>query len=234
MKRFLDGFILYFPTLFIKQYPYAWIVGIALWSWPPNISAVFFLIVLIGIFSLHWRKAAWISEMRRQHAPGDETFYIQRLPIPIKYATRNIAILLVCSALLAWLFDGPFHLGFLQTFIMLFGFAICYLDVRFFAAVTIYIVTGGGIAIYYIPGHVDNRIFLRFNEMAQVTRMDHIEIIPERWTVISRIKNVNSGVLLVPRSPKGFTRMLDGEVLLTPSNVDEFLKHVPSTLVSIK
>ncbi len=151
MKQFLDRFILYFPVLFIKQYPYAWIAGVALWSWPPNISAVFFLIVLIGILSLHWREAAWISEMRRQHAPHGETFYIERLPVPIERAVRNIAILLVISALLAWFLNGIFHLGFWQTFILVFGFAICYLDARFFWPVTIYIVTGGGIAIYYRP-----------------------------------------------------------------------------------
>ena len=234
MKRFLDKFILYFPVLFIKQYPYAWLVGVVLWSWPPNVSAVFFLIILIGILSVRWREAAWISEMRRQHAPGDETFYLDRLPVPVPRALRNIAILVGVCILLAWFLSGPFNLGIYQTFIMFFGFAICYLDTRFFGAVTIYIVTGGGIAIYYVPYHTDYRIFLRFSEMNQVVRMDHIGNIPASWSILSRLKTANSGVLLVPRSPKGFTRILDGEVLLTPTNVDEFLKHIPSTLVTIK
>ena len=95
-------------------------------------------------------------------------------------------------------------------------------------------VTGGGIAIYYIPGHTDYRIFIRFNEMGQVVRMGRIETRPVTWSVISRDRDTKSGVLLVPRYARGFTRVLDGEVLLTPSNVDEFLKHVPSTLVTNK
>jgi hypothetical protein len=234
MKRFLDKFILHIPTLFIKQYPYAWLVVVALWSWPPNVSAIFFSIVLIGILSLRWRETAWISEMRHQHAPGDQSFYIDRPPVPIQRALRNLAMLVVVCILVAWFMHGIFNLGLLQTFIMLSGFAVCYIDTRFFGAVTVYIVTGGGIAIYYVPYHTDYRIFLRFNEMRQVERMDHIGKIPETWSVLSRVKTAGSGVLLLPRSPKGFTRILDGDVLLTPTNVDEFLKHIPSTLVTIK
>ena len=234
MKHSLNKFILYFPTLFIKQYPYAWIAAIVLWSWPPNISAVFFLIVAIGIFSLRWREAAWISEMRRQHAPRNETFYVDRVPVPSQRAVRNLAILLAGGGLLAWFLDGRFNLTFWQAFIMIVGFFLFYVDTRFFGAVTIYIVTGGGIAIYFVPGHTDYRIFIRFNEMGQIVRMDHIEKRPKSWTVLSRVRAAKSGILLVPRYAKGFTKVLDGEVLLTPTNVDEFLKHVPSTLVTEK
>jgi hypothetical protein len=233
MKRFLDKFILYIPTLFIKQYPYAWLVVVALWSWPPNVSAIFFSIVLIGILSLRWREAAWISEMRRQHAPGDQTFYIDRPPVPIRRALRNLAIIGVACALAAWFLDGSFKLGFLQTFILLFVFFLFYIDTRFFGAATIYIATSGGIALYHIPGHVDYRIFIRFNEMERVARMDSIDKISEKLTVISRLRTAASGVLLLPRSLKGFSRMLNGGVLLTPKNVDAFLKHIPSTLVAV-
>jgi hypothetical protein len=234
MKHFLDKFILYIPTLFIKQYPYAWIASIVLWTWPVNISAIFFLIVATGIFFLRWREAAWISEMRRQHAPKNETFYIDRIPVHIADAVRNIAVLLAGGGLLAWFLGGLFNLTFWQTFIMLVGFFLFYVDTRFFGAVTIYIVTGGGIAIYYIPGHTDYRIFLRFNEMGQIVRMDRIETRPESWSVFSRTRAATSGLLLVPRYAKGFTRMLDGEILLTPTNTDEFLNHIPSTLVTDK
>lgn len=234
MKHSLNKFILYFPTLFIKQYPYAWIAGIVLWAWPVNISAVSFLIVAIGMLSLRWREAAWISEIRRQYAPKNETFYIDRLPISVQRSVLRIAILLAVSALTAWLIDGPFDLGYWQALIMIVGFLLMYVDTYFFGALTIYVVTGGGIAIYFIPGHTDYRIFIRFNEMGQVVRMDHIEKRPESWSVLSRIRTAKSGVLLVPRYAKGFTRVLDGEVLLTPTNVDEFLKYIPSTLMADK
>ena len=234
MKRSLDKFILYMPVLFIKQYPYAWIAAVVLWTWPPNLSGIFFLIVVIGIFSLRWRAAAWISELRRQHAPRNETFHIDRLPVPLERAVRNFALLLAGGGMAAWLIDGQFGLTYWQSFFLFVGFAFFYTDTRFFGAATIYVVTAGGIAIYFVPGHIDYRIFIRFNEMGQVLRMDHIEERSKTWSVLSRVRAARSGVLLVPRYSKGFTRVLNGEVLLTPTNVDEFLKHVPSTLVMDK
>jgi hypothetical protein len=233
LKQSLDKFILYFPVLFIKQYPYAWIAAVVFWYWPPIISGVFLLIVAIGGISVRWREAAWISEMRRQFAPNNATFYIDRLPVPIARAVRNVVILLAISGLVAWWINGRIDLTFWQAFIMLVGFALFYLDTRFFGAVTIYIVTAAGIAIYFVPGHTDYRIFIRFNEMGQVVRMDHLEKPLEAWTVCSRVRAAQSGILLVPRYANGFTKLLD-EVLLTPTNVDEFLKHVPSTLVTNK
>lgn len=234
MKQTLDRFILSIPTLFIKQYPYAWIVAIALWSWPLNISAALFLIVALGMVFLRWREAAWIAEMRRQHAPRNETFYVDRLPVPAPRAVRNIAISTAVSAATAWTLGGRLNLTQWQTFIIIFGFGLFYLDTRFFGAVTIYIVTGSGIATYYIPGHTDFRIFIRFKEMDGVARLERIEKLPESWTIISRERTSTSGVLLRPRDARGFSRFLDGEVLLTPSHMDEFLRLVPSTLLTEK
>lgn len=229
MQQKLDSFILSIPTLFIKQYPYAWIPAAALWTWPPFASAIIFLIVLLGILSLHWRAAAWISSVRREH--GDDPFHVERLPIPVPTAIRNIAILLVIAALTSWLLHQSLRLGFWQTVVMIVGFGLCYLDTSFFGGFVIYIVTGTGIAIYYIPGHTDYRIFLRFKEIRQAARLEQIEKIPESWAVIARLRKATRGVLLVPRSPTGFSPRLR-EVLLTPVDTDGFLKHIPSTLVT--
>ena len=234
MKQSLDRFILNIPTLFIKQYPYAWIAAIVLWSWPINVSAVLFGIVALGIVSLRWREAAWIAEMRRQHAPRDETFYVDRLPVPTPRAVRNLAILTAVSAATAWAIGERMNLSQWQAFIMIFGFGLFYLDTRFFGAVTIYIVTGSGIAAYYLPGHTDYRIFIRYKEMDAIARLERIEKLSESWTLLSRERVATSGVLLKPRDARGFSRFLDGEVLLTPSRVDEFLRLVPSTLVREK
>lgn len=233
MKHSLNKFILSIPTLFIKQYPYAWVAAVVLWSWPPGISILFLLIVACGIFALRWRSTAWIAELRQQHAPRNETFCIDHPPIPWERAARNIAILLAGTGLLAWLMNGKFGLSYWQSFLMLAGFALFYLDTRFFGAETIYVITGGGIGIYYVPGHTDYRIFLRFNEMGEIVRLNQVDKIPASWSVCARSRAVKHGILLVPRHAKGFTKLLD-EVLLVPTDMDEFLKQVPSTLVSDK
>jgi hypothetical protein len=69
MKTFLNRFILGIPRLYIKQYPYAWIVFIGLWAWPPAaIIFAFLFIILLGFFMLEWRHSAWLSTVREEHA----------------------------------------------------------------------------------------------------------------------------------------------------------------------
>ncbi len=228
MSLSLDNFILGFPVLFLKQYPYAWIPLIALWESPFAVG-LFLPVIVIGILSLRWRSAAWVSAMRREH--GDDPFYVERLPIPIQKTAQNAALLLAVCGLTAWLIQGQFGLDFWQYFILLTAFLLTYTDGRIFGAVTIYVVTGTGIAIYFVPGHLDYRIFIRFKEMRQVARLENVEKISDSWTVCSRFRKVSRGALLVPRSPTGFSRRLN-EILLTPVNTDEFLKRIPSTLVT--
>ena len=232
MKASLDKFILSFPVLFIKQYPYAWIAVVALWAWPPGLSLIFMAIILLGIISLNWRSAAWIADQRRQHAPrGTEAFLVQRVPIPWMHTARRLALLVVVAAVTAWLAGGLVGLSFWQFFVMIVGFAIFYMDVRFFGAETTYIVTDTGIAIYCVPGHLDYRVFIRFKEMERVQRLDPVEKIEASWTIFSRVQKVKSGLLLMPRNPQGFSKQLQ-EILITPTDVAAFLKLIPSTLTN--
>jgi hypothetical protein len=232
MRTFLDKFILSFPVLFLKQYPYAWIAVVSFWTWPPVLSAVFGLIIVVGIAALNWRAAAWISDQRRQHAPhGTETFLVQRLPIPWAFTARRLAMLLAIAALTAWAAGDYIGLGFWRFFIMIVGFAIFYMDVRFFGAETTYIVTDTGIAIYFVSGHLDYRVFLHFKEMDRVLRMESVEKPEFDWWIFSRVQQVKSGVLLLPRNRNGFTKQIP-KAFLTPTNMDEFLKLLPSTLTN--
>jgi len=52
MKPFLDRFILAFPVLFLKQYPYAWIALVALWPRSPRAASLFVLVLAAGFMAL--------------------------------------------------------------------------------------------------------------------------------------------------------------------------------------
>lgn len=231
MKASLDKFILSFPVLFLKQYPYAWIAVVVLWSWPPILSSIFLAVMVIGIASLHWRAAAWVADMRRQYAPNGQSFLVQRVPIPWSDALRRILLLVAAAGLTSWLASELVGLSFWQFLVMIVGFALTYMDGRFFGPQTIYVVTDTCIAIYYVPGHLDYRIIIRFKEIGKVQKLERIEKIEETWSVCSRLRKPASGVLLHPRNPYGFSKQLQ-EILLTPTNVDEFLKRIPSTLTN--
>ena len=120
--------------------------------------------------SLRWQTAAWISHIRREHAGRDGKFYVDQPPVPWQKAARNIAILAAASLLAAFLLEGQFGLSFWQILIMLLGFNIFYQDTRFFGAAVTYIITATGIAIRFVPGHIDYRLFLSFREISRIEK----------------------------------------------------------------
>src|SRR5512135_300806 len=110
MKQFLDRFILGFPVLFIKQFPYAWIAAIAFWSWPPFFSGIFLAIIVVGLLMLHWQSIAWVSNLRREHASKDGKFYVDQSPFPLAASARKVLLLVLGGAVLAWLLQGQLGL----------------------------------------------------------------------------------------------------------------------------
>src|SRR5512133_4225450 len=136
MKLFLDRFILGIPRLYIKQFPYAWIVFIALWTWPPNLSLIFLLIILVGLLMVQWQHSAWISTMRSKYASNDGKFYIDHPPIPLQKTAWNILILLVAAEVAAFFLNSQIGLASWQIFVIIVGFSLLYRKPLFFGAPT--------------------------------------------------------------------------------------------------
>jgi hypothetical protein len=224
MKEFLDRFILGFPVLFLKQYPYAWIAVVALWPRSPQFSALFLLIIAIGVLSLRWQHAAWISQMRRQHAGQDGKFYIDEPPVSWQHAIRNIAIMIALSIGVAFLLKGQFGLSFWQYFIMAMGFTIFYRDTQFFGPTSTYIITATGIGIRLVPGHVDYRLFLPFKEISRIERGEYKKA--QDTDLFARTPEAKDGLLLIPKDPKGFTTRIE-KLFIVPQDVDKFVEQLP-------
>jgi hypothetical protein len=225
MRTFLDRFILGFPVLFLKQYPYAWIAVVALWQRTRPLAGLFLVIIVIGVLSLRWQSAAWISHTRREHAPGDGKFYVDRPAVPWKRAVRNIVILLAGSVVIAFLLKGQLGLGFWQFFIMIAGFTLFYRDTQFFGAAVTYIITDTGIAIRFVPGHIDFRLFFSFKEINRIEKSEYQK--ENGWELFARTKDVKEGLLLTPKNPNGFTRSI-GNVFIVPKDRDGFLEQLPN------
>lgn len=224
MKQFLDRFILAFPVLFLKQYPYAWIAVVALWPKSPSLAALFLIVIAIGILSLRWQHAAWISQMRRTHAGKDGKFYIDEPAVPWQRAARNIAYLIAGSALIAFLLKGQFGLSFWQFFIMGIGFTILYRDTQFFGATSTYIITATGIAIRLVPGHLDYRLFLPFKEISRIERGEYRKALDT--DIFARTREAKDGLMLIPKDPDGFTKRID-KLFIVPQDVDGFVEQLP-------
>ena len=224
MRKFLDRFILGFPVLFLKQYPYAWIAAMAVWPHSPSVAGLFLLIVLIGILSLEWQSAAWISQMRSRYAMDGGKFYVDRPPIPWRMAARNVGLLIVGGALLAFLLQGRLGLSFWQFFFMIVGFMIFYQDTRFFGPAVTYIITAAGLGIRFVPGHIDYRLFLQFREISRIERGIYRE--GPDVDLFARTGGIQDGLLLIPKDPKGFSKRI-GRLFIVPNEAEKFMEQLP-------
>jgi hypothetical protein len=223
MKQFLDRFILGFPVLFLKQYPYAWIAVVALWPRSPSVAALFVVIILIGLLSLRWQSAAWISHIRREYAAEGGKFYVDQPPVSWGSAARKIALLVVGAGAIAFLLQGQFGLTFWQFFIMAVGFTIFYQDTRFFGAAVTYIITASGIAIRFVPGHIDYRI-LNFKEISRIERAQFQK--EKGWDFFARTHDSQNGLSMIPRDPNGFSRRIN-KLFIIPKDIDKFMEQLP-------
>jgi hypothetical protein len=224
MKSFLDRFILRFPVLFLKQYPYAWIAVVALWPRTRWLAAIFLVVIVLAILALRWQNQAWIASIRRQHAGEDGKFYIDEPPVNWRNAVQHVSILTAFSIVLSYLLAGQFGLSFWQYLIMSVGFTTFYRDGRFFGPKATYIVTATGIGIRLIPGHIDYRLFLPFKEISRIQRCEYSK--RQDTDIFARTQDAKDGLLLTPKDPKGFTKHID-KLFIVPANVDAFVQELP-------
>lgn len=230
--RFLENFILEVPYLFLKKVPYAWLAVVFFWVWPPVLlSWILIGIVALGLVMMVWQRRAWETKLIREHHHGKKIPYIDHPQMPLSIRLRNLGALFVGSGLLAWFFQGRFELNLWQWFFLLSGFMLLYMDHRLLGVTTVYIITDQGIGIRFAPGHIDYRLFFSYNEIKRVERIHVPEEKPIRWSVTTPTRSPKVGVLLTPRNPDGFSKQIEGEVLLAPTDNNEFLKHIPVNLI---
>lgn len=230
--RFFENFILGIPYLFLKKVPYAWLALIVLWIWPPVLfSWILIAIMIIGLLMMDWQRRAWEAKLIREHHSGPEQPYIDRPKMPLMLQMRNLALMALGSGLVAAIFQGQFELSFGQWFFLFAGFMLLYMDHRLLGATTVYILTDQGIGIRFAPGHVDYRLFFTYDEIWRAQPVQVPKKKPARWSQVTPMKQQEKGVLLTPRNRDGFTRQINGEMLLAPTDIDAFLARFPQQIV---
>lgn len=224
MREFLERLILGFPVLFLKQYPYAWIAAVALWPKSPPFASLFLLFIVLGPLALRWQTVAWISHVRRRYAGKNGKFHVDQPPVAWQRALRNIAFLTAGGILVAFWLQGQFGLSFWQLLIMLVGFTILHEDTLYFGAVVTYIITASGIAIRFVPGHIDYQLFLPFREISRIEQTAYQK--DKNWDLFARARDTKEGLLMTPKSPKGFTRRIE-KLFIAPQDRERFLAELP-------
>jgi hypothetical protein len=222
--RALENFILEIPYLFLKKIPYAWVGVAAFWTWPPVASGVLMLLVLLGLGMMAGQERAWQNRIRREFHTGPSLPYLDRPHAPRAGQVRNLVLVLAASAVLGWLLHGRFGLSGPQWALLLAGVMLLYKDAFLFGASTTYMITDQGIGVRYVPGHVDYRLFFKFHEIWRAERLIVPERIPRRWDVLVPKRYPKEGVLLYSTRREGFSKQIQAELLLAPTDIEKFME----------
>jgi hypothetical protein len=172
---------------------------------------------------LQWQRSVWLSTLRAEYVFGDGKFYVDRPPVPIRRAVKNISILLVAAGLAAFFLNQQIGLESWQVFLIIAGFSLMYRDSMFFGAPTTYVITASGIAIYFAPGHLDYRLFLKFSEINRIERCGFQK--DKGWDCFARVR-ADDGLLLVPKNPNGFTKSIE-KLFIVPKDIEKFQEQLP-------
>jgi hypothetical protein len=136
----------------------------------PNLSWIFLFIILVGLLMVQWHHSAWMSTIRNEYASHGGKFYVDRPPVPLQRAVRNISILCAGAGVISFFLNRQIGLTTGQVFLMLVVFLLLYRNALFFGAPTTYVITSSGIAIYFAPTNLDYRLFLNFDEISRFER----------------------------------------------------------------
>lgn len=227
--RFFENFVLETPYLFLKKIPYAWVVVVVFWAWPPVVAGMFAGIIALGLWMMSLQQRFWEAKIYREFQKEGTPYRVQPRA-PLKTRLRNVALVLAGSALLGFLLDNRLSLTGLQWFLLASGLMLLYRDAYILGASAVYLVTPRGIGVRYIPGHVDYRLFFRYSEINYVTRVRAGDKLPTNTSVLSPVRNKREGILLVAKLMDGFSNQL-GQILLTPNDPEAFLAQLPATLI---
>ena len=220
----LESFVLDIPYLFLKKIPYAWVGVVAFWGWPPLASGILLALVLLGLGLMVWQNLAWQARIRREFHSGPAQPFIDYPHATWTFRLRNLVLVLAASAVLGWLLKGRFGLSGLQWALLLAGVMLLYKDAFLFGASVTYMITDQGVGVRYVPGHVDYRLFFRFHEIRKAERMKMPERFPRRWDILAPRKYPKEGVLLFAVQPEGFSKQIQSEVFLAPTDIERFLE----------
>ncbi len=227
--RIFNAFVLDIPYLFLKKIPYAWVLVVILWTWPPIFSGIFAGIILLGLWFMNMQQRAWEAGIASEY----RVLYRDEPRAPVSYQVRNGILVCVGSAIAGWLINGQFGLSAIQWTLLFAGLMFLYRDAILFGAGVVYLVTNKGIAVRFVPGHIDYRLFFRFDEILNIENRISEKIPPISWSKLTPRRAADRGLLLNPKNIDGFSKQIQ-EVFISPTNIEKFIEHFPPSVHVIK
>jgi hypothetical protein len=221
--KWLEQFILDIPYSLLRRIPYGWLAIAFLRRWEPAFSGIILAVALLSVLMMVWQTRAWQAKIKREFSGGKAEPFTDHPHAARTFQVRNLVLVLAGSAALGWLMNGSFNLGVLQWALLLAGIMLFYRDSLLFGAAVTYMVTDRGISVRYVPGVADHRLFFKFIEIRQAVRTKPPERIPLRWYMLTPRNHPQEGLLLFAVRRDGFSKQIQGEVFLAPTDINAFL-----------
>ena len=225
MKPELEDYLLKLPTGTLRKGSYAWFGVVVFYPWSLLIAAGLCGLLLLSLLLVNLQNRAWEHRELREAEGATQPPYIDRPRLAHSLQIRNFLLALLASSVVAYLLGGRMNLSRLQWFLIFIGFFILQMDLRLFGAPVVYILSHQGLAIRYS----DLKVFIRFGEIRSIAQVKNIKKPSPRWRLLTPSQSTKEGLLLIPQDKQGFTRLLD-QILLAPTNNQEFLGRIPSRI----
>lgn len=120
--------------------------------------------------------------------------------------------------------NGQFGLTVWQFFLIIVGFSLLYRNSLFFGAPTPYVIKASWIGVHFAPGHLDYRLFLKFDEISHIERCAYQK--DKGRDCFARIQYAKDGSLFIPKSPNGFTKRT-WKLFIIPKDIEKFQEQLP-------
>ena len=222
-----EHFFLKIPYVLLEMISYFWFLIVIFFTWPPVFSGILSVCLLLSLVIIAAQGWIWEASIQRDCRARGVQSYINRPRMPLLIQARNLVLVIFGGILVGFLLEGKVGgLTGLQWFLLVVGIFLLQKDIRLLGAATVYYVTDEGIWL----GYVNLSLFFRFSEIQKVVSVREVGQRPENWEMFTPTNHPREGILLVPTNAGGFMRMIK-EIFLSPTDMNDFLRHLPRRLV---
>jgi hypothetical protein len=102
----LERIILGIPYVLLKKMTYLWLLIVVFYTWPPVLSTILFVLLVLSIVLIKVQREIWEASIRRTCKERNASLYVDRPRAPFSYQIRNLVLVLLAGIGLGYFLDG--------------------------------------------------------------------------------------------------------------------------------
>jgi hypothetical protein len=217
--------LLHIPSSVLAKALYAWLPIVALWDWPPVISGLLLIYLVVSMTLLHIQQDLWRKLIKTNALDSGEFLYEERLKLPLRPLLLNGLLVVGISILVGYLLRDRLMLSGLQWALLVLGVVCTEQFLLLVWAPDRFLITEGG--IWALTSTL--KIYAGYGQIARV-QVARPCALPQRYTYTLFPIQVPTAVFLLPVEKEGFAWFAK-ELLLIPQDAERLLAQFPPHLI---